>query len=318
MGDVKFISVVIPVFNEEECIPELIGRLQPVLEGLQRPYEVVFVDDGSRDRTLDLLKGAIETWPQVKVVELTRNYGQHAALFAGFSVSKGEIVVTMDADLQNPPEEIPKLLRVMEEGNYEVIGTVRKNRQDTLFRTIPSRIVNRIARRIMGINMTDWGCMPRVYQRRIVERMLSCHEQSTFIPALATYFAKRVTEVEVAHEERRAGVSHYSLKKLIDLQFDLISSFSDIPLKFIMYAGIIMALLGLSMGTGLLLARLFYGPHWAVEGVLTIDAFDFAFEGFEYFALGVIGEYISRIYREVRRRPEFVIEEIYQAANNRS
>jgi len=224
----------------------------------------------------------------------------------------------MDSDLQNPPEEIPKLIRVMEEGDYEVIGTVRRNRQDSLFRTIPSRVINRIAGRIMGIKMTDWGCMLKVYHRRIVERMLACHEQSTFIPALATYFAKRVTEVEVAHEERRAGVSHYSLTKLIDLQFDLISSFSDIPLKFIMYAGIIMAILGLSIGTGLIVGRLIYGSHWAVQGVLTIDAFDFAFEGFEYFALGVIGEYISRIYREVRRRPEFVIEDIYPSENSPS
>jgi len=205
MVEGKMISVVIPVYNEEESLPRLIDRLRPVMEGLKRPYEVVFVDDGSRDRSLELLKKTVDEWSQVKVVELTRNYGQHAAVFSGFSVSEGEIVVTMDADLQNPPEEIPKLLRAMEEGDYDVVGTVRRDRRDSLFRTLPSRVVNMIVRKMIKVDMKDWGCMLRAYRRDVVERMLACHEQSTFIPALAAYFAKRVTEIEVAHEERRAG-----------------------------------------------------------------------------------------------------------------
>jgi undecaprenyl-phosphate 4-deoxy-4-formamido-L-arabinose transferase len=275
-----------------------------------RSYEIIFVDDGSRDNSLSVLKGFL-IYPEVKVVELTRNYGQHAAIFSGFSLVRGDIVITLDADLQNPPEEIPNLIRVMEEGDYDVVGTIRKERKDSFLRTFPSRMINVVTRRITKVNMSDWGCMLRAYRRNIVERMVNCHEHSTFIPALATYFAKKVTEIEVAHQERHAGESHYSLRKLINLQFDLVSSFSDFPLKFIMYAGIGMAFLGVFFGVFLGIARLVYGAHWAAQGVFTLFAILFAFVGLQFFALGVMGEYIGRIYREVRKRPEYMIERIY-------
>jgi undecaprenyl-phosphate 4-deoxy-4-formamido-L-arabinose transferase len=172
-------------------------------------------------------------------------------------------------------------------------------------------MVNIVTRKITKVNMSDWGCMLRAYRRNIVERMVSCREHSTFIPALATYFAKKVTEIEVDHQERHAGESQYSLRKLINLQFDLVSSFSDFPLKFIMYAGIGMAFLGISFGVLLGIARLVYGAQWAAQGVFTLFAILFAFVGLQFFALGVMGEYIGRIYREVRKRPEYMIERIY-------
>jgi undecaprenyl-phosphate 4-deoxy-4-formamido-L-arabinose transferase len=275
-----------------------------------KSYEIIFVDDGSRDNTLSILKSFL-IYPEVRVVELTRNYGQHAAIFSGFSVVRGDIVITLDADLQNPPEEIPNLVKVMEGGDYDVVGTIRKERKDSFFRTFPSRMINMIARKITKVNMSDWGCMLRAYRRNIVERMVNCHEHSTFIPALATYFSKKVTEIEVVHESRYGGESHYSLRKLINLQFDLVSSFSDFPLKLIMYAGIGMAFLGVSFGIFLGIARLVYGAHWAAQGVFTLFAVLFAFVGFQFFALGVMGEYIGRIYREVRKRPEYMIERIY-------
>jgi undecaprenyl-phosphate 4-deoxy-4-formamido-L-arabinose transferase len=280
------------------------------MQTMGRSYEIIFVDDGSRDNSLSVLKGFL-IYPEVKVVELTRNYGQHAAIFSGFSIVQGDIVITLDADLQNPPEEIPNLIRVMEEGDYDVVGTIRKERKDSFLRTFPSRMINAVTRKITKVNMSDWGCMLRAYRRNIVERMVSCHEHSTFIPALATYFAKKVTEIEVAHQERHAGESHYSLRKLINLQFDLVSSFSDFPLKFIMYAGIGMAFLGISFGVLLGIARLVYGAQWAAQGVFTLFAILFAFVGLQFFALGVMGEYIGRIYREVRKRPEYMIERIY-------
>jgi undecaprenyl-phosphate 4-deoxy-4-formamido-L-arabinose transferase len=306
------ISLVIPVFNEEANLHRLMERIRPVMEKMGKTYEIIFVDDGSRDHSLSILK-SFTSQPEVRVVELTKNYGQHAAIFSGFSVLRGEIIITLDADLQNPPEEIPNLVKVMEDGAFEVVGTIRRKRQDSIFRTFPSRVVNVIARKITKVNMTDWGCMLRAYRRSVIERMVGCHEQSTFIPALATYFAKRVTEIEVAHEERYAGESHYSLRKLINLQFDLVSSFSDFPLKLIMYAGIGMALLGISFGVVLGIARVAYGASWAAEGVFTLFAILFAFVGFQFFALGVMGEYIGRIYREVRKRPEYVIERIYSS-----
>ncbi len=306
------ISLVIPVYNEESNLNALMDRLRPVMEQLKKSYEIIFVDDGSRDGSLAILKN-FSSEPHVTVIELTRNYGQHAAILAGFSRVRGEIVITLDADLQNPPEEIPKLVRVMEEGGYDVVGTIRKGRKDSLFRILPSKLVNMVARKITGVKMTDWGCMLRAYRRKLVERMGDCHEHATFIPALATYFGKRVTEIEVAHEERHGGTSHYPLRKLINLQFDLVVSFSDFPLKLLMYGGIGMSLMGVMFGVLLVVARLLYGAQWAAEGVFTLFAVLFVFVGMQFFALGIIGEYIGRIYREVGKRPEYVIEEIYSS-----
>ncbi len=310
MDKAMMISLVIPVYNEEASLPRLMERLRPVMQQMGRRYEIVFVDDGSRDRTLSILKSFLN-YPEVRVVELTKNYGQHAAIFSGFSIVRGDIVITLDADLQNPPEEIPNLVRAMEEGDYDVVGTIRKERKDSILRTLPSRLINVVARKITKVTMSDWGCMLRAYRKNIVDRMVTCHEHSTFIPALATYFSKKVTEIEVDHEARQAGDSHYSMRKLINLQFDLVSSFSDFPLKLIMYAGIGMAFFGVVFGAVLGVARVLYGAQWAAEGVFTLFAILFAFIGFQFFALGVMGEYISRIYREVRKRPEYMIERVY-------
>ena len=306
------ISLVIPVYNEEKNIKTLMQRLTPIMQGIGSPYEIILVDDGSSDGSLALLRKFADR-PEVKVVELTRNYGQHAAIMAGFSLVKGEIVITLDADLQNPPEEIPRLVAKMTEGNFDVVGTIRRGRKDSLFRILPSKVVNMITRRITGVKLRDWGCMLRAYRRPVVERMISCHEHATFIPALATYFGKRVTEIEVAHEERYGGKSNYPLRKLINLQFDLVASFSDFPLKLLLYGGVGMALLGTVFGLVLAVARLSYGAAWAAEGVFTLFAILFLFVGMQFFALGLIGEYIGRIYREVRKRPEYVIEQIYSS-----
>jgi undecaprenyl-phosphate 4-deoxy-4-formamido-L-arabinose transferase len=314
MPSVREISLVIPVYNEESNLSVLMERIRPVMENLRKSYEIIFIDDGSRDGSLGILK-SFSSEPHVRVIELTRNYGQHAAILAGFSQVRGEIVITLDADLQNPPEEIPKLVRVMEEGGYDVVGTIRKGRKDSLFRILPSKVINMIARKITGVQMTDWGCMLRAYRRILVERMTTCHEHATFIPALATYFGKRVTEIEVAHEERHGGKSNYPLRKLINLQFDLIASFSDFPMKLLMYGGIAMSLAGVLFGTLLVVARLVYGAQWAAQGVFTLFAILFVFVGTQFFALGIIGEYIGRIYREVRKRPEYVIEEIYPSGD---
>jgi undecaprenyl-phosphate 4-deoxy-4-formamido-L-arabinose transferase len=310
MRSKPMISLVIPVYNEERNLTRLMERIMPTMSSMNRPFEVILVDDGSNDSSLKMLKG-FSRLPEIRVVELTRNYGQHAAILAGFSIVRGEIIVTLDADLQNPPEEIPRLIEAMEEGGFDVVGTIRRVRKDSFFRIIPSKIVNMVARKITGVRMTDWGCMLRAYRRPVVERMIACHEHATFIPALATHFGKRVTEIEVAHEERHGGKSNYPLRKLINLQFDLVASFSDLPIRLIMYGGVAMAALGVCFGFVLAVARLVYGALWAAQGVFTLFAVLFAFVGLQFFALGVIGEYIGRIYREVRKRPEYVIERVH-------
>jgi undecaprenyl-phosphate 4-deoxy-4-formamido-L-arabinose transferase len=306
------ISVVIPVYNEAANLPLLLERLEKSLSELpgQAPYEIILVDDGSTDRSLELLKGFAGR-PGVKVVELTRNYGQHAAIFAGFAEAQGEIVVTLDADLQNPPEEIPRLVRTMQEGDWEVVGTIRAQRRDSLLRTIPSRIVNAVTRRITGVHLTDWGCMLRAYRAPVVKAMVECREHSTFIPALACLFAKRITEIPVGHSEREAGASKYNFFKLINLQFDLLTSFSAFPLRVLLYSGIGLALLGIAFAAFLFVLRFYFGAEWAAQGVFTLFAILFFFVGAQFFALGLIGEYIGRIYREVRKRPQYTVRQVH-------
>jgi undecaprenyl-phosphate 4-deoxy-4-formamido-L-arabinose transferase len=303
------ISVVIPVYNEEKGLDELFRQLVPVMEGMNRSYEIVLVDDGSTDRSLEILKA--HAGDKIKVVELTRNYGQHAAVFAGFESSDGGIIITMDADLQNPPQEIPRLVKTMEEGDYELVGTIRMARQDTFFRRTASAAVNAMTRKITGVKLNDWGCMLRAYRRDVVTYMVNSREHSTFIPALATKFAKRLTEIEVGHNERFAGESKYSLLKLVSLQFDLVTSFSEFPLKLMLYIGFFMAFVGLGFGVFLAVARLYFGALWAAQGVFTLFAVLFFFMGAQFLAFGIMGEYVGRIYREVKRRPAYTIRRIY-------
>jgi undecaprenyl-phosphate 4-deoxy-4-formamido-L-arabinose transferase len=305
MEDKPYISVLIPVLNEEESLQELHQRLYETLEGIKRTYEIIYINDGSTDGTQMILEDIHNRYKNVKVIEFNRNYGQHMALFAGFQSSKGDIVITIDADLQNPPEEIPKLVQKAEEG-YEVVGTYRKNRRDSLFRRIPSFIVNKITSRIVGVKLKDYGCMLRAYRRNIIDYINMCTETSSFIPALANIFAKKIIEIEVAHEERKRGTSKYSLFKLFRLNFDLMTSFSLLPIQFFSMLGVVIALLGLLFAIFLFVRRLIVGPE--VEGTFTLFAILFFFIGIQIFAIGIIGEYIGRIYQEVRRRPRFIIK----------
>jgi undecaprenyl-phosphate 4-deoxy-4-formamido-L-arabinose transferase len=250
--------------------------------------------------------------PRVKVVEFNRNYGQHSAIFGAFAEVRGQIVVTLDADLQNPPEEIPKLVAKIEEG-YDVVGGWRQGRQDndSFFRTMPSKIVNAITRKTTGVGLHDYGCMLRAYGRDVVNAMLLCKERSSFIPALANSFAKRITEVPVAHAERAAGTSKYGLWKLINLQFDLLTSFSLLPLQMLSVFGVITAAVGFLLFLGLVLYRFLY-PEGTAQGVFTLFAILFFFVGCQFIAFGLLGEYIGRIYQEVRDRPRYMVKKVHQ------
>jgi undecaprenyl-phosphate 4-deoxy-4-formamido-L-arabinose transferase len=305
MDDKPYVSILIPVLNEEESLLELNNRLQDTLKGIRKPYEIIYINDGSTDTTEALLEGFHTDDKRVKVIELNRNYGQHMALFAGFEFAKGEIVITIDADLQNPPEEIPKLIEKAEEG-YEVVATYRKKRKDSLFRKLPSYIVNKITAKLVGVKLRDYGCMLRAYRKNIINYMNMCPESSSFIPALANTFAKKITEIEVAHEERKKGTTKYSLFKLWRLNFDLMTSFSLWPIQIISTLGIAIAAVGLLFALFLFVRRLFIGPEG--EGVFTLFGILFFFIGIQILALGIIGEYIGRIYQEVRRRPRFIIK----------
>jgi undecaprenyl-phosphate 4-deoxy-4-formamido-L-arabinose transferase len=305
------VSVVIPVYIEQESLPALLPRLMPVLAALGRPYEVLFVDDGSRDGSLSILRSFVEGHPgEVRVVELSRNFGQHPAILAAFQRARGDVVVTLDADLQNPPEEIPKLLAKIDEG-YDVVGGIRQQRRDSWFRRAASRLVNRITGAITGMRLSDYGCMLRAYARDVVDEINVCEENATFIPALAQSFSRRPTEVEVAHAERAAGASKYSLYRLLRLNFDLMTGFSVVPLQIFTLFGFLVAAGGVAFGVFLGIRRLIVGAE--VEGVFTLFAILFTVVGVLLAGLGIVGEYIGRIYQEVRRRPRFSVRREYGA-----
>ena len=307
---IRKVSVVIPVYNEQDCLPELLGRTAAACRLLGRDYEIILVDDGSADESADILQTAAERQDsRVVAVLLNRNYGQHSAVMAGLSQADGDLVITLDADLQNPPEEIPRLVAAAEQG-YDVVGTVRDNRQDTWFRKICSRLINKLIQRATGKGMEDYGCMLRAYRRHIVAAMLSCHERSTFIPILANIFARKTVELRVSHDERKFGDSKYSLVKLVNLMFDLVTCLTTTPLRLLSVLGSAIAFSGFLLALTLIVLRLILGPGWAAEGVFMLFAILFIFVGAQFVGLGLLGEYIGRIYNDVRARPRYFIQQV--------
>ena len=313
MSTTPALSVVIPVYNEEPGLPALFARLYATLDALGLIYEVIFVDDGSRDRSAALLREQFGKRPEAtRVVLLNGNFGQHMAIMAGFERCRGMRVVTLDADLQNPPEEIAKLLSKMDEG-HDYVGGVRSERQDSAFRRLASRAMNAVRERITRIRMTDQGCMLRAYSRDIVEAINASREVSTFIPALAYGFARSPAEIEVAHAERAAGESKYSLYQLVRLNFDLVTAFSVVPLQLFSLLGIVIAIGSVLtyvvvIGERIALDRL-------PEGLLSLwdrDILQFFLIGIVLFGLGLVGEYVGRIYQQVRHRPRYLVRAVLE------
>lgn len=303
-----YLSIVIPVYNEEANLAPLMERLYPAVQDTGRSFEIIFTNDGSRDRSLEILRRMAEDFAGVKVIEFNGNFGQHMAILAAFEMSAGEIVITLDADLQNPPEEIPRLVAEIEKG-HDVVGTIRQQRQDSTFRKLASRIVNITTNKITGMQMRDYGCMLRAYHRYVVDNINRCRESTTFIPALAQTFASNPSEIEVGHAERSMGESKYSFYSLIRLNFDLMTGFSVVPLQLFALFGIITSVLSVAFAIFLLVRRFIVGAE--VEGVFTLFAILFFFIGIIILGIGIVGEYVGRIYQEVRKRPRFVVRRTY-------
>ncbi len=299
------LSIVIPVYNEEEVLPKLFERLYPALDALGRSYEVLFVNDGSRDRSAGLLRGQFERRPDVtRVILFAGNFGQHRAILAGFAHSRGRYVVTLDADLQNPPEEIVRILEQMDAG-HDYVGTIRRLRQDAAWRRYASRAMNYVRERTTRVRITDQGCMFRGYARAVVDAVNQCSEYNTFVPALAYTFALSPTEILVSHEDRGAGQSKYSVLRLLRLNFDLMTGFSTVPVQLFSAFGICISLLSGLLFIVLMVRRLFFGSE--ADGVFTLFALAFMFIGTALFGIGLVGEYVGRIYDEVRHRPRYII-----------
>lgn len=311
--EIKKVSVVIPVYNEEQSLPQLLSRTIAACKQLSQPYELILVDDGSSDRSVKLMTEAAED-PDNHVIAiiLNRNYGQHSAIMAGFNQADGDLVITLDADLQNPPEEIPRLVETAEKG-YDVVGTRRANRQDSWFRKSASKLINAMITQATGRSMGDYGCMLRAYRRHIIVAMLQCHERSTFIPILANTFARRTIEIDVAHAEREFGDSKYSFLKLINLMYDLLTCLTTAPLRLLSVVGSVIAASGFLLAVLLIVLRLIFGSIWAADGVFTLFAILFMFIGAQFVAMGLLGEYIGRIYNDVRARPRYFIQKVIGA-----
>jgi len=301
------LSVVIPVYNEEAVLPALFARLYPALDALGRSYEIVFVNDGSKDRSVPLLREQFERRPDVtRVVLFAANFGQHRAILAGFAHSRGNVLVTLDADLQNPPEEIGRVLAELD-GGHDYVGTIRLQRQDVAWRRWASRLINVIRERTTNVRITDHGCMFRGYGRTVIDAINACGENNTYVPALAYTFSGSPIEITVKHEERGAGESKYSFWRLLKLNFDLMTGFSTVPMQLFSLVGSVVSALSILFGIALVIRRVVNGPDAGEQGMFTLFAIAFLLIGVALFGIGLLGEYIGRIYEEVRRRPRYIV-----------
>jgi undecaprenyl-phosphate 4-deoxy-4-formamido-L-arabinose transferase len=301
------VSVIIPVYNEEENLRPLFARLCSAMDTLGKSWEVIFTNDGSVDSSGAILREFCKERDNVRLIDFNGNFGQHTAIIAGFEKASGDVIITLDADLQNPPEEIGKLLQKIDEG-YDTVGGYRKVREDTAMRRYCSKFVNFARDKMTNIRMKDQGCMLRAYKRNIVQAILQTNERSLFIPALAYTYSERPTDVEVEHSARAAGESKYNMYKLIRLNFDLITGFTLVPLQMFTLFGFLASFGSFALVVILLFRRFFLGAE--AEGVFTLFAMLFFLISVAIVGIGLIGEYIGRIYKVVQSRPKYVIKEI--------
>jgi glycosyltransferase involved in cell wall biosynthesis len=298
-------SVVIPVFNEQENIPPLYSRVTAVMKALGEPYEIIFIDDGSRDASFEILKSLHEKDNNVKVIRFTRNFGQHPAVMAGFESALGEIIITIDSDLQNPPEEIPAMLQKLDEG-YEVVFGILKQRKHSVFRRVGSWFTKKVLSMILPSGVTNLSAF-RVLRSYVVQKLHLFGERSKFLDALICWMGFRVGTVEVAHEKRYAGKTKYNIFKLIGMWFDIVVSLTDFPLKFATYAGAL-------LGVGSILLAIYYAVRYfttgfEVPGFATTVILIAFFAGVQLFCLGILGEYIGRMNKEIKKKPEYIVRD---------
>jgi undecaprenyl-phosphate 4-deoxy-4-formamido-L-arabinose transferase len=313
MKKVPFFSVIVPVFNEEANIPELLKRLKEVMESLNRPYEMIFVNDGSIDKTAHLLEKAAKADPtHVRVIDFTRNYGQHMAIMAGFELSSGEYAMTLDADLQNPPEEIPKIVALIDQG-HDYVGSFRIERQDNWFRTYVSKAVNWVRSLATSAQMRDHGCMLRAYHKHIVHAVISSRESSTLVPVLAYTYASSPAEVGIEHQPRQGDKSKYNLYKLARMNFDLFTGFSLLPLQIFTFLGLGISFLSAMLVIYMMARRFVLGAE--AEGVFTLFAILFFLVSFVLAGIGILGEYIGRMHQIIQERPRYLIRRILKSGN---
>lgn len=309
------LSIVIPIHNEEPSLLPLYDRLTTVLEQVRKPYEIIFIDDASTDRSFDLLANLVETDPRLKVIRLRRNFGQTAALAAGFDEAQGDVIVSLDGDLQHDPEDIPGLLEKIDEG-YDIASGWRKNRVDNaVTRRIPSRIANWMMKRASGVDLHDFGTTFKAYRAEVLKDVNLYGELHRFIPALASFYGARVAEVPIRNIERPNGASHYGLGRTFRVLFDIMTihfllRYLTRPMHFFGKWGLV----GIGLGSMVLLAMV--GDKIAGEdiivahGPLLVAGALLWFAGLMLFSTGLIGEVLMRTYFESQGRRIYAVREV--------
>ena len=312
------ISVVIPLYNEEENVRELHDRLKAVLDAMGTDYEVLFIDDGSTDSTLQLLQDIQAQDNQVVVLSLRRNFGQTAAFAAGFDYSRGDIIVTMDGDLQNDPNDIPRLIELMKDHDL-VSGWRRKRKDHFISRRLPSLMANWLISKVTGVNLHDYGCSLKAYKRDVIKNLKLYGEMHRFIPAVASWYGVRIAEIETTHHPRLRGKSKYGISRTMKVVLDLITvkflqSFSTKPLQFFGPIGLASGMLGFLISLYLAIEKLLLGKDIGGRPLLLLGAL-LIIVGIQFIGMGLLGEMMVRVYHETQKKPIYVIKKVIGPGN---
>ena len=311
------LSVIIPVYNEVESLPTLHQRLLEVLEHRNEPYELIFVDDGSQDGSAAFLKSVCDASSHVKVIRLRRNFGQTAALTAGFDEATGKVIVTMDGDLQNDPADIPRLLEKLYEG-YDIVSGWRRDRRDSWIKKgLPSKLSNKLASWLTGVSLHDYGCTLKAYRREVIDEIHLYGELHRYIPAVAASVGVRVAEIEVAHHARTHGKSKYGVTRLIRGLLDLVTlkllmSYTNRPMQMFGGLGLIAMAAGGVSGLATLAMKTFGGIDMTGNPLLYLTML-LLLTSLQFISLGFLGELTTRTYHETQRKPIYVVREIVEA-----
>ena len=296
-------SIIVPVYNEDQNINILNERLEKTLNLINIDYEIIYINDGSTDNSEIKIKQVMLKNSNIKLINFLTNFGQHSAIIAGLKIAKGDYMITLDADLQNPPEEIPKLIKEVE-NNYDMICGVRKYRKDSFFRKFFSKIMNKVISKLVKCNLKDFGCMMRVYKRSLVNEIVTYGDKSVYIPAFAAFLTKNIKEVNIEHNSRNSGLSNYNFSKLLNQSFDLIVTYTLFPIQLIFKTGAFIFIIGCLLFVYLLYHRFIVGSP---SSLTTFIAILILLSGIIMLSIGIVSEYLIRIYRESKKFPSYII-----------
>jgi glycosyltransferase involved in cell wall biosynthesis len=307
------ISVILPVLNEEDNLVEMNAEITGVVEALDHDYEIIYVDDGSTDRSFEILRSLRDDNPRIKIIQFRRNFGQTAGLAAGFDHASGDVIVTMDADRQNDPNDIPMLLEKIKEG-YDLVSGWRFDRQDAwLSRKLPSKIANSLISRITGVNLHDYGCSLKAFRKNVIENLRLYGEMHRFIPAIASWMGVRIAEVKVNHRARVAGTSKYGISRTFRVILDLITvkfllQYSARPIHFFGGIGIASGVGGFLIALVMTIQRYFFDVPMSDRPLLML-AVMMIFIGLQFVTFGLLGELMTRTYHEAQGKPIYVVRQ---------